>query len=200
MKKKYVNKAIRKTAVRSFRYPKRIAPKPEMKIIDTVDTGFSIGSTAKIDLLCNVSQGTAVNTRVGTKVNSMNILGRLEFIHNPSAVATFIRMFIFQDTQQVLATTPGSISILQTTDTRSALNIQNRGRFKILKDELFSLNNFDKSSKEYKIYLKVPLPIQWSDNSGTNIQKNGLYVFFLSSDNTNQPLGSYNFRYSFNDS
>jgi len=201
MKKNYAKRAIAKTSARKIKYPRVVykGPKVETKVKDTTDLGFSIGTTAKIDFLANIDQGTTVSTRVGTKIEPMYLLGRLEFVHNPSAVVTFLRMFILQDLQQVVATTPGSISILQSTDTRSPLNIQNRGRFKIIRDELFTMNNFDKASVVYKINCKIPYPIQYQDNSGANIQKNGVYVFFLSSDNTNAPLGSYYFRLSYKD-
>lgn len=191
---------IKKTSVR-----KRVVKKPmqsvssETKVLDTNDTGFSIGTTAKIDHLSNIDGGTNINQRVGTKVSPMYILGRLEFVHNPSATVTFVRVIIFQDLQQVLSTTPSSLSLLQSTDTRSPLNIQNRGRFKIIYDDLFNLNNFDKTGIVYKFNRKVPMSMQWSNNTGTNIQKNGLYIFFLSSDNTNSPLGSYYLRLSYKD-
>lgn len=190
---------IKKTSVRRKVMKKPISVSSETKILDTNDIGFSIGATAKIDHLSNIDGGTNINQRVGTKISPMYILGRLEFVHNPSATVTFLRVIIFQDLQQVLSTTPSSLSLLQVTDTRSPLNIQNRGRFKIIYDDLFNLNNFDKAGMVFKINRKVPMPIQWSNATGTNIQKNGLYVFFLSSDNTNQPLGSYYLRLSFKD-
>lgn len=173
--------------------------KPEKKFKDFTDVGFNIGTTAIVNHLSNVDGGSAIDQRVGNKLSPRYLFGRFEFVSDPTPPATFMRIIVFQDLQQVLSTTPGAISLLQSTDTRSPLNVQNKGRFKILRDELFALNNSTMNVKVLKINIRLDGTMQYSNNTGTNIQQNGLYILFLSSEGTNPPLGSYFLRLSWTD-
>lgn len=197
--RKYKKKrSVGAKALRKVNYLTKVV-KPEKKFKDFVNIGFSIGVTPVVANLCDVASGSAVNERIGNKLTPRFLFGRFEFISDPTPPYVFIRMIIIQDLQQVASSTPALSDVLQTVDTRSALKIANKGRFKILKDKLFGMNNTTRNFISFKCNVKLNGVLQYTDGTGTNIQHNGLYIMFLSSEPTNPPLGSYNLRLSWTD-
>lgn len=197
-KRTYKKKSTATRALRKVNYLTRVV-KPEKKFKDFISTGFSISPSPAIFSLVNVAGGSNVNERVGNKLTPRYIFGRFEFISDPTPPYTFIRMIVFQDLQQQLAVTPSMTDVLQSVDTRSPLNVANKGRFKILRDKLFGMNNTTRNFVSFKKNIRLNGTIQYSDATGTNIQQNGIYIAFLSSEPTNPPLGSYYLRLSWTD-
>lgn len=199
-KKKRYNKkkSVGVRALRKVNYLTKVV-KPEKKFKDFVSTGFTIGTSPVVYNLCDVTGGSAVNERVGNKLTPRFLFGRFEFVSSPTPAYVFIRMIVIQDLQQVAASTPAMSDVLQTVDTRSSLKIANKGRFKILKDKLFGMNNTTRNFVSFKCNVKLNGVLQYTDSTGTNIQHNGIYIMFLSSEPTDSPLGSYNLRLSWTD-
>lgn len=170
----------------------------ELHTFDTDVASVAIPSTGYIRHLSDVNQGDQYFNRQGNSILAKFLFGRLEFTKSSSATDTFIRLMIIKDNQQVGDTTPNISDILTNVNTKSSLNPNSKGRFKVLKDELlrFDVN----STGDYRKYnLSLPFHIKYNGTTGVDIQKNGVYIVMISNEAVNTPNCGYSLRLSYYD-
>lgn len=163
-------------------------------------TGTSTPDTSgEVIHITNIAQGDDDNARTGRSVLLKSIFYRISATINASATNTFVRIILLKDNQQVGDSTPSVTSILASASYLSPLNVNSIGRYTVLKDHLFSLDAAKQDTKLIKIYKKLQMHVKYNGTASTDIQKNGIYILFISSEATNTPSLPYNVRLSYHD-
>lgn len=170
----------------------------ELHSADFTASAQNITNTGSVIPLTTIAQGDNYNNRQGNSILAKYLFGRMEFAKNSSATSTFIRLMFIQDTQQIGDTDPGIADILSSSSTISSLNQFQKGRFSVLRDTTIRLEP-NQTTDVMKVNLKLPFHIKFNGTSGSDIQKNGVYLVVLSNESTNYPVFSYNLRISFYD-
>lgn len=175
--------------------------KPEFKKYDMNESTYNVGTTAGVVHVNPIAQGDDFFNREGNK-----ILGRSFYLngyikHNNTATdGQVIKLWLIQDKQQVADGLPTAAVIFNApaTSVTSALNANTVGRFKVLWQRTYTVDPSNEI-KVVKMYKKMYLPVRYNGTTGSDIQKNGLYVVYASSDNTNKPTLTYDARFTYND-
>lgn len=149
--------------------------------------------------ITNIAQGDDDNNRTGLSVLVKSVFIRMSATINASATTTFIRIILFRDTQQVGDSTPAVTSILESASYLAPLNTNSVGRYSVLKDVLFCLDGVRQDTKIMKWYKKMSSHVRYNGTASTDIQKNGMYLLFISSEATNTPSLPYNIRLAYHD-
>lgn len=163
---------------------------PEKKYFDT-DLSFNIDATGEVPAtgqLCLIPQGDTENTRDGRKavIESVQIRGMFSF--TPAAAVTAIancHMYLVLDTQ-CNGAAAAATDVFTGTDFRSAmLNLNNSGRFRILKHWYVELEPqagattaYNQAFKQLEYYKKCKIPVDWSSTTGaiTEIRSNNIFL------------------------
>jgi len=115
----------------------------ELKTIDLENLNASVSTTGGVVLLNGIANGTEIYQRVGRKVIMKSMLFRITIFNDPTKQdpqGTAIRIILFYDTQTngsapTVANVLGNMQATPYTPTVvSPMNLNNRDRFKILKD------------------------------------------------------------------
>lgn len=176
----------------------------ERKVIDVGVTTAQVNTTGAITLLNGSTQGTDYTNRIGRKivVKSLYIRGAMlnEQANNQLTTGTqgaqAGRMIVFVDMQPNGAT-PAVTDLLVSASPYSQLNLNNRDRFKIIKDKMYFFDPYVYTTtatqasaaltnqiKQIKCYKNMNLEtIYNSGNAGTigDIQSGALYLLFIGS-------------------
>lgn len=199
-RKTYKPKTAGVKALRMVKAIKRTY-KPEYKKIDLGAVTTTAGFIPTGAVLHGVAQGDSNITRNANKilVKSISMKGYVQH-NNTATIGQMVRIWIIQDTQQVGDTTPvaGDIWQVAASSVTSPLNRDSVGRFKILWSKSYIV---DPSSemKQISMYKRLTLPIRYNGTTASDIQKNGIYVFIASTDDTNKPSVVTNIRVNFID-
>ena len=151
--------------------------------LDTVIT-TSISSTGAITNLSAIAQGDAINQRTGNSVLATGVHLNMVFSLNASATASYVRALLFIDKQQVGDTSPSGSDLI-TGNYTGHLAASTVGRFQILFDYLFPLNDVGLKNKVIRKYIKLNKHIRFNGTASSDIQKGGLYMLLFSNEATN---------------
>lgn len=172
----------------------------EKKYYDTTSGGTNSTSGAVIALTSGIQRGTAENQRIGGSVLLKNDLFRLNVYANTSAGTALEqgRLIIFENLEDENGTAPTIADVLQNTTAGlsllSPLNMNNAGRFKIIYDKQFTIQQtkpvhiidkwftfgMDKNSMGVRT---VGHHAKW--DSSDNTESGHLYAILLGNTNTN---------------
>jgi len=139
--------------------------------------------------LCLVPQATTDITRIGNKMflKNIRIKGRVTL---PTAT-TFdqVRIILYKD-MQTNGAAAGVTDLLASADENSFLNMNNTGRFKVIKDKIIDLNPVIGVSstsntpyvRQFKMNHKANCRIDYSSNTGaiTELRSNNYAVLVIS--------------------
>lgn len=154
-------------------------------------TANTIGTSATIQNVNIIDQGTVVTQRIGNQVKIISHYINSLFTINASATNTQIRFMVVLD-KQVNGATFAIGDLLRDTSATdilvSSMDIDNGKRFKILYNKLFLLSP-EFPSKQIKYFKKHSLKIKYDGNTSSVADQttNGLYIVFFSNESTNQP-------------
>lgn len=136
-------------------------PAPEKKVSDIAVGTVQVNTTGTFSLLHFPNPGTDYTNRIGRKTLAKSIYVRgfvcteASLALAPAAVpAQEARMILFVDNQPNGAA-PAVTDLLNTASPSSQLNLNNRDRFKILKDKLFTFDPFLLSSTATQSYAST---------------------------------------------
>lgn len=192
---------VAQQALRATRYIKGLV-NSEMLHLDTNFSSATIIGTGAVTHLTAINQNDTSAGRTGNSLLLRSLAYRFKLEINSSVSSnTTITMLIFQDTQQVGDTSPATTDVLASANTYSLLNTNTAGRFKVLLRKSFLLTpaTGGKPAIEVKNYLNVYSHVRFNGTSSSDIQKNGLYVLFISSESVNYPTISGTFRIGYHD-
>lgn len=191
--------------------------RPERKVTDN-NQAVVINDIPTVELLNGVATGDSFDNRDGRKIvlKSIFIRGHVLPQDPQYTQPQHCRIMIVQDMQNnsVAAETNSTTSqtfaalVLKTgTESISNLNMQNAGRFKVLRDTEFVIGKQNYTGAagaaasgggvyKYKKYLKVNIPVHYSGtgSTGASIMDNAIYVLTIgSADNTGTGGMAFNF-------
>lgn len=153
--------------------------------------------------LSAVAIGDSASQRTGNSIYARALNGTLTFERSAASttVATYVRMMLVQDTQQIADSGGASLTavsdVLQS-DWESHLNQATVGRFKVLKSKIIMLNS-QYPSATLKFNKAMRHHIRYNGTLSSDIQRGGLYLVLLSNEATNVPTVRYNIRLSYHD-
>lgn len=173
----------------------------ELKKVDYTAAGTNVTNAGTVVDLNNIGQGDTDNARNGNSlyVRSLNWKG---YLARPTAgdVVQCVRLVVFMDTQQVGDTAPTLNNVLDNITPYSHLNSDTVGRFKILCNKVLTLDTAKSLSQQFEINIPMRHHIRYNGTTGTDVQKGGLYLGFLSTQGTsNYPTISYEARLCYHD-
>lgn len=158
--------------------------------------------------------GNAVNTRVGNRIKVPYIQYNCNFdlptSNGFSNIPSTIRQLVVMDLLQVSDASPLMSDLLETPSINSFYNGLKIGRFKVLQDKCINMDNAQKMVRNIKGNIRVNKIVQYNtltqssspaSNTGNDIQKNGIYVFWISDYSGTEfiPRVNFNFRVKFYD-
>lgn len=166
----------------------------------TADTTANINpsSTGSIIPLNEIAQGDDVGNRTGNSILAKSLLIRIIAAMNATAITTFVRIIVFQDTSS-LGTLPTVGDVLQTVSTTAPLDVDHFGRYVILRDKLLSMDDSSRQTFNLKWFLRLNTHIKFTGTTASDYYKNSLFMLILSDQATNTPSLEYNVRLRYHD-
>lgn len=157
-------------------------------------------SSGNILPLTDIAIGDTASTRTGNSIFLRNLYLNLNIKCNPTNLdTTFCRMILFIDTQQVADTTPTLTDILTTSTPNSTLNSTTAGRYKVVKNWEFMLNNGTRPGLAIKKYFKLWNHVKYNGPLSTDIQRGGFYLAILSDAASYTPELAYQIKAGYHD-
>jgi hypothetical protein len=186
----------------------------ELKTIDTGTVTYAANdpTNGNFTLLNGVATGTDYTNRIGRKVIMKSLLIRGQFYNlstGSDSNGDLLRLMVICD-EQPNGAAPIITDILQTADHLAPLNLNNRGRFKVLYDKMLNMPAWTTSAGALvngspriayaKIFKKMTVPVIFNGTGSTvgSIQTNSVYIVTLATNN--QTAFSFNSRIRFMDS
>ena len=182
--KKYNALQIAGKALSGVKYLKGLVNSEMLHVNQVNAAGIDYNGT--IYHLTNIGQDDTASGRTGNSLLLKSVFLRVKFEKDASATSSScIKMMIIQDKQQVSDTTPAISDILESSGNiyspLSPLKIGSSGRYKILYSKQFTLDvTGGWTSKVIEKYIPMYLHVRYNGTAGTDIQKNGIYVIFIS--------------------
>lgn len=178
-------------ALKAYRMAKSIKRtyKPEVKKYDKGQSAYSAGTTAGVILINDMAQGDTSATREGNKILCRYVTAKGWIKHNNTATdGQVVKVWLIQDKQQIGDTSPTAANIFTVAANSiiSPLNNDSAGRFKILWSKTYVIDPSNEI-KPFNLYKRINIPTRFNGTASGDIQKNGLYIVYASSDNTNKP-------------
>lgn len=163
----------------------------EDKYDDLSIAGQSIATNGITNHLTSIAEGMTSLTRTGLKITPVSVYARLHFLANQNVSASdvqYIRLLFVRDRQQEADTPPAASDILNSPTITSPLNRLRMSRFQVLYDRVFKVSKTTDGSSSPEHFVKVWLgpkrlskhPVRYNGAATTDIQKNGLYMIYLS--------------------
>lgn len=188
--------AIAKSAYNTAKFLKGLINTEKKKFDRTVGaTELSLSGAGTSNTFCGIAEGTTESTRNG---NSIRIKGVrfMAVIRNASESpqpACMVRVMIVQDTQTISDNSLTTLAdILENTGDSSVitsgLNSATVGRYKILYNRVFYLDNLTKPQHKVVKYIPLDHKIRYNGSTASDIQKNNVFYFTF----CNTVSGTYN--------
>ena len=181
-------------AYRGVKYLKSIVNVERQKL-DTNVTAIGVTNTTPLVYPLNgLPVGDSEGSRTGNSILMKYVYSKTVVSIHPSATFSRVRFVIVQDTQQIGDTQPALTDVYESVSTISLLNKATVGRFKILYDKLYDL---DQNNPQIIVDKYVPLNLhaRYNGTASTDIQKNGLYLMLVSNEPTNTPFNHFKSSY-----
>jgi hypothetical protein len=162
----------------------------------------AISNTGLVTHLTAITQNDTIEGRTGQSLLLRNITYRGRFEINSSVTSnTAITMIIFRDNQQVSDTSPVITDVLSSASPQSLNALNTLGRFKIIHRKTFLLTPASGGvpAREFVKSFNLYKHVRYNGTASTDIQKNGYYVAFISSESTNTPTFTGTFRIGYHD-
>jgi len=163
---------------------------PEKKFFDTA-LSFNIDATGEVPTGCQLNlipQGDTESTRDGRKayIKSIQIRGYFTIVPAAAAVAADVAyMYLVLDTQCNGAAAAVTDVFTSTTMSTNQLQLNNSGRFRILKRWVVGMNSeagvstaYNNKIRPIEFFKKCNIPIDWNAATGaiTEIRSNNLFL------------------------
>ncbi len=162
---------------------RRIQSAIESKQSPAVLTPTNITSTASIFILNGVAQGTTSQTRIGDKIRMTSLA--INYAWRRSDDPQLCRVAIVYD-KQVNTTLLLETELWETlANPLSMREWDNRKRFRVLHDKIYTFDSAFRDTLVKKLYLKIPAKYSRVQYTGTgslvgNIISGGLFVVLIS--------------------
>lgn len=156
-----------------------------------------------IHSLVSIAQGDTLNNRNGNSILVKTLaLNGYMYINASQTTNTRVMMALVRDNQQVSDTIPTIADIFMSdTDPHSLLNNGNLGRFKIMWRKQYTLdsNAAGNNARSIRNFTRLNFHVRYNATGSGDIQKNGLYLVFITSEPSMYPSIALNGRISYYD-
>ncbi len=178
-KRKRRRKSTHVIAKQALSRVRKLERKVEVKMFDIIFTTIAdVSTTGAVTHLAAVGSGDDTNDRDGLRIAPFFVKIRYHWEGAAASTKDVYRTIIFRDNRQVASTTPAVLDVLVQLSPLSQFNVSNRGRFKILWDNMWTNANDTAILQNFAGVMNIRLVKQmgWSDGSGGNVNMNGLYM------------------------
>lgn len=188
--------AIAKSAYNTAKFLKGLINTEKKKYDRSVGaTELTMTGAGTSNTFCSISEGTTDGTRNGNSIRCKGVRF-MAVIRNASVdpqPACMVRVIIVLDTQTISDNSVTTIGdLLENTGDSSVitsgLNSATAGRYKILYNRVFYLDNLTKPQHKVVKYIPLDHHIRFNGSLGSDIQKNNVFYFTF----CNTPSGVYN--------
>ncbi len=182
---------------------RKLEKRAEVKKDDRALNSFGLVlNTGQVQNWCDIAQGDDRDERDGNKITPFRLTIRFNWLGQAASTAEVYRLIVFQDRQQVVATTPTVAQVLQSSGALSLYNEDFLKRWKILYDNMWTGANDANIRLSFigLITIRGLLPIIYATGTGTDVTKNGLYVLAITNVASNAPTLVYSSRLFYYDS
>jgi len=171
----------------------------ERKYIDYSIAPTAIGTGYTSALLNGIAQGDTSQSRDGNSVLCQSIYMEGLMIGNAAASTNMVRVVVLKDKQQVADTDAGQPFV-----SNQLWSLYNDtlvpSRYEVLHDQIYHLHiSVGHQSLTFSKTIPFGQHIKFNGTTAADIQKNGVYYYVTSYDNTNKPTVALNFRTHFTD-
>lgn len=177
----------KKMTVKKLAKAVKVLSAVELKRIE-LSTTVAPGLTGSISRLDSIAQGTGPTQRIGNAIKSKYLTIRAQFTPSAASTATMGTMFIVRDNQQISDTQPAVSDVINSLGSNSWItrpNYEHIGRFKVLYKKVFLQ---DGTNCQYvNKTLNLNHTTRFNGVNTSDIQRNGLYIIFISNQITNVP-------------
>lgn len=197
--KKYSAIDLAVKAVKGVAYLKTLVNSEMLELTTAVVTN---ASTTPVWLhFTAVAQGDDESARTGNSILTRRLQMSFLLGNNASATATQVRVIVIKTNQQAPDTAPTTTDLFGTaTPGVNDLYSNDRKNFvTVLYDKVFLLNNFDAINAVVNFDKSVQFHTLYNGTSGTDIQKNGVYVVYFSNQATNTATATGSIRVGYHD-
>lgn len=187
-KKRYPNRRYpnRSLASKAYALAKKAYKMPELKFYGMSLADTSPGTTASIEEITTIGQGSGNNQREGNTIHGSSLHIRGKFNINASATATQVRLIIFQ--WKAGAGGPATaLDVLETSAITSFKSDNDRYKSNFLYDRVFQLDSVNKPEIYFQKKLKLKKNLISYPESTATAETNGVFAFLLSDEATNEP-------------
>lgn len=157
---------------------------PEIKFLDQTYAATNVSWNGTISHLTAITQAITEVGRIGNMVEAKGLIMRASLDAN--SIKSVMSMYVFVDTQNTAGTVPAIGDVLQTIGAINAplqpLERSQIGRYKLLARETTPLTTTG-SPNQVVIdrYIPLDFPVRFSGANSTDIEENGIYVIWISS-------------------
>lgn len=172
--------SVKNTALLAYRGVKTLRALINSELFQyDVNVGqLTVSGTAYIYLLNGMAQGDGQSQRTGNSI-LMHSLKSIEHYYTPTTNDVLMREILFIDKQQISATAPTALDILETSTATSLYNKKESSRFQILSDKLIAFDAVAHPQKVSRKTNKLGKHAIYNDVTNTAIQKNGVYKMII---------------------
>jgi hypothetical protein len=188
--KKYSTLQLAKKAFKGVRYLKGLVNSEMLHQDFSYGVGTTITNAGFVTNITALAQNDTSSGRTGNSILLRSIYYRFKIEINSAVTSnTSVTMLLVKDKQQLSDTTPLPGEILSALRPEAMINLDYAGRFKIIKRKTFYLtpSSGGQPVKEILGYRKIYDHVRYNGTGSADIQKNGYYLLFISSENTNYP-------------
>lgn len=168
---------------------------PENKYLDVTTSASNITTAGSVVHITQVAQGDSQGSRTGNSINltSISVTGRFDRaadVNSQTSVA--YRIAIVIDKEQVADTSPTVSDIFTGAPIASFPNLDNLERFRILwlspvkESKMMSMGTSNTLIPNQTIYWKFNwkgnLKVSYNGSATSDIEKNGVYICYISND------------------
>lgn len=189
---------IAKRALKKVKTLDKKVGKAELKRVSIFFTG-PVTDTGSVDLINGITEGTGTGARIGMSVGMKFIDFRGSLQANAAAAFTVARIMIFRDKRQEIDAKSTPSAILQSVSVYSPLDDKRMKRYAILYDRFFVMDNLSRRSIGLRLFKRFNQEVRFNGNLSGDIEKNGIYILFLSNLSSTQPTLTYDISFGYYD-
>ncbi len=153
----------------------------------TLTAATIVNGSGAIQQLTNIPQGDTTSSRDGSQCRVLSVQGKGIISQDPDAVQTVVRLMLVLDkqTNQAIYNTSDLLeTVVNVASLIAPLNLDNKNRFIVLWDKIFSFSSNSQTVRTFKFFKKLNLLLRYdaSTPSIADLTSNSLSMVRISSE------------------